>query len=59
MTGLRKMKSIYEQHASDYDILFNGSKSKLLFFNGRCYNVPNLSIVVCGQLVEIQIQLFI
>ena len=53
MTGLRKMNSIYEQHASEYDILFNGSKSKLLFFNGRCCYVSTFSIVVCFQLVEI------
>ena len=52
MTGLRKMSSICEQYASEYDILFNGSKSKLLFFKGRCCNVSTLSIVVCGQLVE-------
>ena len=28
MTGLKKMSSICEQYASEYDILFNGSKSK-------------------------------
>ena len=52
MTGLRKMSSICEQYASEYDILFNGRKSKLLFFKGRCCNVSTLGIVVCGQLVE-------
>ena len=52
MTGLRKMSSICEQYASEYDILFNGSKSKLLFFKGRCCNVSTLGIVVCGQLVK-------
>ena len=52
MTGLRKMSSICEQYASEYDILFNGSKSKLLFFKGRCCNVSTLGIVVCCQLVE-------
>ena len=36
MTGLRKMSSICEQFASEFDILFNRSKSKLLFFKGRC-----------------------
>ena len=46
------MCSICEQYASEYDILFNGSKSKLLFFYGRCCNVSALSIVICGQLVE-------
>ena len=52
MTGLRKMSSICEQYASEYDILFNGSKSKLLFFKGCCCNVSTLGIVVCGQLVD-------
>ena len=52
MTGLRKMSSICEQYASEYDILFNERKSKLLFFKGRCCNVSTLGIVVCGQLVE-------
>ena len=52
MTGLRKISSICEQYASEYNILFNGSKSKLLFFKGRCCNVSTLSIVVSGQLFE-------
>ena len=45
MTGLRKKSGICEHYASEYDILFNGSKSKLLFFKGRCCNVFTLSIV--------------
>ena len=52
MTGLKKTSSICEQYAAGYDILFNGSKSKLLFFKGRCCNTSTLGIVVCGQLVE-------
>ena len=44
---------ICEQYVSEYDILFTGSKSKILFFKGRCCNISTLSIVVCGQLVEI------
>ena len=52
ITGLRKKSSICEQYASAYNILFNGSKSKLLFFKSRCCNVSTLSIVVCGQLVD-------
>ena len=47
MTGLRKMSSIREQYASEYDILFNGSKSKLLFFKGRCCNVSTLGLWLC------------
>ena len=50
MTGLRKMSSICEQYASEYNILFHGSKRKLLFFKSRCCNVSTLGIVVCGQL---------
>ena len=52
MTGLRNMSSICEQYASEYDILFNGSKSRLLFFKCRCCNVSTLSIAVFGQLIE-------
>ena len=52
MTGLRKMSSFSEQYASEYDILFNGCKSKLLLFKCRCCNVSTLGIVVCDQLVE-------
>ena len=54
MTGLRKMSStcIYEQYASEYDILFNGSKSKLLFSKSCFCNVSTISCVVCGQLIE-------
>ena len=52
MAGLRRMSSICEHYASEYDILFNESKSKLLFFKGRCCNVSILSVVVCGQLVK-------
>ena len=52
INGLRKISSICEQYASEYDILFNGRKSKLLFFKGHCCNVSTLGIVVCGQLVE-------
>ena len=32
MTGLRKMSGICEQYVSEYDILFNGSKSFFVFF---------------------------
>ena len=46
------MSIFCEQYASEYDILFNGCKSKLLFFKGSCCNVSTLSIVVCGHLVE-------
>ena len=47
------MSNISEQYASEYDILFNGSKSKLLLFKGSCCTVSTLSIVECGQLDKI------
>ena len=52
MTGLRKMSSICEQYASEYDILFNRSKSKLLFFIGRCCNVCIHSLYCCMRSVS-------
>ena len=53
MTDLRKMSSICKQYASESDVLLNGSKINLLFFKSRCCNIFTLSIVVCGQLVEV------
>ena len=46
MTGLRKMSGICEQYASEYDILFNESKSKLLFFKCRCCNMYPLLVLL-------------
>ena len=45
MAGLRKMSSICEQCASEYDILFNGSKSKLLFFKAVVVMYPLLVLL--------------
>ena len=54
MTGLRKMSRICEQYAFEYDILFNGSKSKLNFFSKAVVmyplSIPNLLCIEYGHL---------
>ena len=45
--------SVCEKYASEFDILFNGSKSKLLFFKGRFSNGMESGIMVNGELVNI------
>ena len=37
-SALSILVSVCEKYASEFDILFNGSKSKLLFFKGRFSN---------------------
>ena len=37
-SALSILISVCEKYASEFDILFNGSKSKLLFFKGRFSN---------------------
>ena len=37
-SALSILVSVCEKYASEFDILFNGSKSKLLFFKGRLWN---------------------
>ena len=45
--------SVCEKYASEFDILFNGSKSKLLFFKGRFSNGMESEIMVNGEIVNI------
>ena len=45
--------SLCEQHASEFDTLFNGSKSKLLFFKGRYASAITSGIKVNGAIVHI------
>ena len=40
---------VCEKYASEFDILFNGSKSKLLFFKGRFSNGMESGIMVNGE----------
>ena len=42
-----------ERYASEFDILFNGSKSKLLFIKGRFSNKMEYGIMVHGIMVNI------
>ena len=45
--------SVCEKYASEFDILFNGRKSKLLFFKGRFSNGMESGIMVNGEIVNI------
>jgi hypothetical protein len=51
ITALRKQISIVENYASDHNIKFNGSKSKLMYV-GQSENVPNTCISVNCETVE-------
>ena len=50
LSGLKEMIAICENYATEHNILFNGSKSKLLIF-GRDYVNPN--VYVNGNIVDI------
>ena len=52
VSALKKMVSICNKYASDYDINFNAKKSQLIIF--RCSNkpVPDPTIIVNGQPVK-------
>ena len=52
MSGLRTLSKVCEEYATEFDVTFNGKKSKLLFFRGRECVFSNLNIYVCGQLVD-------
>ena len=52
-SALSILVSVCEKYASEFDILFNGSKSKLLFFKGRFSNGMESGIIVNGELVNI------
>ena len=47
------MIDVCEQYAAEFDILFNGSKSKLLFFKGRYASAVTSCIKVNGATVHI------
>ena len=52
-SALSILVSVCEKYASEFDILFNGSKSKLLFFKGRFSNGMESGIMVNRELVNI------
>ena len=47
------MVDVCEQYATEFDILFNGSKSKLLFFKGIYASTITSGIMVNGEIVHI------
>jgi Reverse transcriptase (RNA-dependent DNA polymerase) len=54
--AMRTLLSICENYASEFDILFNGTKSKCLFITPPRYNAkpfgPNPDFTICGQVIE-------
>ena len=46
LAALREMVSICETYATEYHLLFNPSKSKLMYFN---ISHDNLSVKLCGK----------
>ena len=52
-SALSILVSVCEKYASEFDILFNSSKSKLLFFKGRFSNRMESGIIVNGEIVNI------
>jgi hypothetical protein len=50
--GLRKLVKIFEQYADEYDIQFNGTKSKYMVYIGRNCDVYYEDIYVNGEKVE-------
>ena len=52
-SALSLMIDVCEQYAAEFDILFNGSKSKLLFFKGRYASTITSGIMVNGEIVHI------
>ena len=45
--------SVCEDYAAEYNIIFNGSKSKLLYFKGRSSTMVPSEVLVNGEIVAI------
>ena len=52
-SALSIMIDVCEQYAAEFDILYNGNKSKLLFFKGRYASAITSGIMVNGEIVHI------
>ena len=52
-SALSLMIDVCEQYAAEFDMLFNGSKSKLLFFKDRYACTITSGIMVNGEIVHI------
>ncbi len=50
--GLNKLIYICEQYAAEFDIKFNGPKSKHMVYKGRNCVVPDKDVFVNGEKVE-------
>ena len=52
-SALSILISVCENYAAEYDIMFNGDKSKLLFFKGRSFVMMRSENMVNGQIVGV------
>ena len=52
LSGMQLMYNICENYADEYNIKFNGSKSRLLLFKGRQYKASNKSLHVNGVALQ-------
>ena len=52
-SALSILIKVCENYAAEYDIMFNGDKSKLLFFNGRSSVMMPSDIMVNSQIVGV------
>ena len=49
LSGLQEMLNICEDYAKDYNILFNASKSKLMYFGKNDDNCHDLLVMSNGS----------
>ena len=52
LSGLREMLNICEDYAKDYNILFNASKSKLMYFGNNDVNCHDLLFMSNGRKID-------
>ncbi len=52
INGLKKMNAICEQYTTEFNITFNGKKSKLLIFKGKECKIDINKIEVNGETIH-------
>ena len=52
LSGIKTMLSICEQFAAEYDLIFNGTKSKLLIFDKGSSDIPYPCIKLNGVVMN-------
>ena len=52
LSGIKTMLSICEQFAAEYDLIFNGTKSKLLIFSKGNQDIPDPCIKLNGVVIN-------